>query len=161
MAKSRLLPENTWYQWYEWITNHVPGSTKKSESDTKQKVIRLFESKVDDNTLSNYKTKKIRDAFDGRYVECKSQKDKISSLKEYGGNIRRQLRDMIDDPKNGKSKGMDGKYIWQWNLNLYHQQIVMKKVRCIIWVQEALFKNFLIHFCISIMRSSNVFFIMF
>ena len=61
--------------------------------------------------ITNYKTKKIRDAFDGIYVECKSQKDKISSLKEYVGNIRRQLRDMIDDPKNGKNKGVDGKYI--------------------------------------------------
>ena len=48
---------------------------KKSESDTKQNV-RLFESKKDNNTSTNYKPKEFTDALEGRYVECKSEKNK-------------------------------------------------------------------------------------
>ena len=60
---------------------------KKSESDTKQKVMRLFESKVDNNTSMNYKPKNIKDAFEDKYVEYKSEKDKNHQWK----NILRKL----------------------------------------------------------------------
>ena len=49
MAKTRPIPENTWYHWYGWLINHVPESMKKSESDTKQEVMILSESKIDNN----------------------------------------------------------------------------------------------------------------
>ena len=81
---------------------------KKSESDTKQKVMRLFESKVDNNTSMNYKPKKIKDAFEDKYVEYKSEKDKTSSMEEYLEKTRQHLRDTIDDHK----KPVSGKYIW-------------------------------------------------
>ena len=56
---------------------------KKSESDTKQKVFKLFESKIDNDTSTGYKPIKIKNAFEGRCVEYKSKKDEKSSLKEY------------------------------------------------------------------------------
>ena len=49
MAKTRPIPENTWYGWYGWLMNHVPESMKKSESDAKQEVTILSESKIDNN----------------------------------------------------------------------------------------------------------------
>ena len=69
MAKTRPIPENTWYQWNDWLDKHFPESMKKSESNTKQKVINLFESKIDYDTPTDYKPKKIKDAFEGKYVE--------------------------------------------------------------------------------------------
>ena len=69
MAKTRPIPENTWYQWNDWLVKHFPESMKKSESNTKQKVINLFESKIDYDTPTDYKPKKIKDAFEGKYVE--------------------------------------------------------------------------------------------
>ena len=36
--------------------------------------MRLFESKEDSNTSTNYKTKKNEDAFEDKYVEYKSKK---------------------------------------------------------------------------------------
>ena len=47
---------------------------KKSEIDSKLNVMRLFESKEDNNTSTNYKTKKNEDAFEDKYVEYKSKK---------------------------------------------------------------------------------------
>ena len=41
--------------------------------------------------------KKIIDVFEGRYVECKNEKDENSSTTEYLGNIRPHLRDMINE----------------------------------------------------------------
>ena len=36
MAETRPVTENTWYQLYDWLINHIPESMKKSERDTKQ-----------------------------------------------------------------------------------------------------------------------------
>ena len=44
--------------------------------------MRLSKSKID-NTSTDYKPNKIRDAFESRYVEFKSDKDKKSLMKEY------------------------------------------------------------------------------
>ena len=54
------IPENTWYQWYAWLIDRILESMKKSENDAKQKVMRLFESKMDNNTFTNFKPKKLR-----------------------------------------------------------------------------------------------------
>ena len=50
MTKTRAVPENTWYQWHDWLITHISKSTKMSERNTKQKVMRFFESKIDKNT---------------------------------------------------------------------------------------------------------------
>ena len=55
--------------------------------------INLFESKLDNNTSTDYKLKK---RF--RYAECKSEKKK-SSMKEHFEESRPHLREMIDDLK--------------------------------------------------------------
>ena len=44
--------------------------------------MRLSKSKID-NTSTDYKPNKIRHAFESRYVEFKSDKDKKSLMKEY------------------------------------------------------------------------------
>ena len=49
---------------------------KKSESYTKQKVMRFYESRIDSNTPTDYKPKKIANVFESRYVEYKNEKDK-------------------------------------------------------------------------------------
>ena len=36
--------------------------------------MRLFESKVHNNTSTNYKTKNNKDAFEDKYIEYKSKK---------------------------------------------------------------------------------------
>ena len=42
----------------------------------------LFESKIDKNTIMDYIANKIADAFEGRCVESKSEKNKKLSIKE-------------------------------------------------------------------------------
>lgn len=70
MAKTRSIPENTWYQWSDVLINHFPESVKWSESDNKQKVIKFYGSKLDNDTSTDYKPKKKKkDAFESRYVE--------------------------------------------------------------------------------------------
>ena len=59
-AKTRAITENTWYQWYDWVINPIPKSVKKSESNTKQKVMRFVESKIDKNKTMDYKLKKLQ-----------------------------------------------------------------------------------------------------
>ena len=68
------MSENSCYRWYDWLISHITESMKKSEIDSKLNVMRLFESKEDNNTSTNYKTKKNEDAFEGKYVEYKSKK---------------------------------------------------------------------------------------
>ena len=53
---------------------------KKPESSTKKIIMRLFESKIVNNTPIGYKPAKIRDSFKGKYVEYKSEKDKNVSM---------------------------------------------------------------------------------
>ena len=55
----------------------------------------LFESKIDDNKLTDYNLIKIRGPLEGKYVEFKTEKDKKSSLREYLEKIRSRLRDMM------------------------------------------------------------------
>ena len=89
--------ENTFYQWYDWLINHISESMKKSGNYTKLKVI-LFELKIDNDTTTDSK-KKVTDAFEHRYVEYKSSNDKGSPMKGYPEKIRLQLRDIVDDLK--------------------------------------------------------------
>ena len=56
--------------------SHIPESMKKPESNTKQKVMRIFESKVDSNTPTDYELKKTANDFKGIYAEYKNEKDK-------------------------------------------------------------------------------------
>ena len=72
---------------------------KESERNTKQKVMRLFESNIDNNTSMDYKPKKIIDDFESRYIEHKSEKDKKSSMKKNLEKIRIHLPYMIDGIK--------------------------------------------------------------
>ena len=51
MAKTRSIPENTWYQCYDWLISHITGS--KFESDARQKVLWLFESKIYNTTITH------------------------------------------------------------------------------------------------------------
>ena len=51
---------------------------KKSESNNKQKVLRLFESKIDHTTPVGCKLKKITDAYEGRYFEYKIEKSSMN-----------------------------------------------------------------------------------
>ena len=81
---------------------------KKSESNTKQKVMKLFELKINTDTLMDCKPNEIRDTHEGRYVEYKSEKDSKSSLKGYLEKIRPQLHVMIDDLKKSL----------EWKMNL-------------------------------------------
>lgn len=57
--------------------------SENSESHDKQIFLRLFESKGNNKILRNHRRKKIKDALEGKYVECGSEKKKISSIKEY------------------------------------------------------------------------------
>ena len=55
VSKTRQIPENTWYMWHEQLISNIPKPMKKSESNAKQKVIKFFESKIDNNTSSTIK----------------------------------------------------------------------------------------------------------
>ena len=66
-------PENTCYQ---WLINLITVYMIQSESKTKQTFMTLFESEIDINTHTDYISKKISDASEGRYVKYKSEKDK-------------------------------------------------------------------------------------
>ena len=81
------------------VINHIPESMKKSGSNTKQKVMRIFESKIKNSKSRIDKTRKTRETFGGKYVEYKSEKDKKSSLRKYLEKIGLHLRDMIDELK--------------------------------------------------------------
>ena len=99
MTKARSTPENTWYQWwYYWSINLIPEFMKKSESNTKQNVIRLFETKIDDSIPRDTKPTKYRQAFEGSFAEYKSEKDKNVTMAEYLEKIRSHLRNMIGAP---------------------------------------------------------------
>ena len=50
MAKTRPILEKTQYQWYDWFVNCIPESIKKSESNTKQKVMMFIDSKIENKT---------------------------------------------------------------------------------------------------------------
>ena len=68
--------------------------------------MRLFESKVYNNTSINYKTKKNEDAFEGKYVEYKSKKEK----KIISGRIKK-IRQHLRDTRDNHKKAVSGKYI--------------------------------------------------
>ena len=89
-------PENTSYQWYDWLISYIPEFMKKSDNTINQKVYEPFEP----NNRSIHPwtiNQKNVDVFERRYVEYKSEKDKKPSMKRYSEKIRVQLRDMIDD----------------------------------------------------------------
>ena len=75
-TKNTSLPKYIWHQWYDRLSNHIPRSTKMSESNTKQNVMWCFEPKIDRNTAIGYRPKKTTFDFDGRYVKNKSEKHK-------------------------------------------------------------------------------------
>ena len=67
--------------------------------------MRLFESKIDNNTPTDYKPRKIRDVFEGRYVEYKTEKDQKLSMAKYLEKDRSHLHDTINDlQKFGEQK---------------------------------------------------------
>ena len=37
MVNNKPLAENAWYDWCDWLVNHIPGSVKKSLKDAKEK----------------------------------------------------------------------------------------------------------------------------
>ena len=78
MTKTRPIPKNAQCQQYEQLINSIPESMKKSESNNKQKVLRLFESKIDHTTSVGCKPKKITDAYEGKYFEYKIEKSSMN-----------------------------------------------------------------------------------
>ena len=57
------MPENSWYQWYDWLINYIPESMKKFKSNGKEKIMRPFESKRNNWNPTDYKPKQIVDDF--------------------------------------------------------------------------------------------------
>ena len=63
MATSRSLAENTWYEWYRWLINHIPGTAKSLQAMLK-KIMKLSESKIDNNIPKDYKPKTVLGDYD-------------------------------------------------------------------------------------------------
>ena len=61
MPKATPISKNTWYEWCGWLISHILKSIKKLKSNAKQKFMRLFYSKIDNDTPTEYKPKKIVD----------------------------------------------------------------------------------------------------
>ena len=68
---------------------------KKSASNFKEKIMKLFITKINDKTAKDDKVKKIADPFDDKYIEYKSKGDEQLSTKEYLEKFRPYLSDMI------------------------------------------------------------------
>ena len=60
MTKNRTSAANTWYEPYDWLINPIPQPVKKSASDVKEKIMKLFEGKIDSNTATNTKVEVIK-----------------------------------------------------------------------------------------------------
>ena len=73
--KNRVLAENTWYEQYDGLINHIPKSVKKSANNVKEKITKIFKTKIDSNIPNDYKKKRIAGAFDDKYIECKGERD--------------------------------------------------------------------------------------
>ena len=82
IAKNRPLPENTWYEWCDWLIDRIPESVKKSISNTKQKY-EAFGSKNREQ--------------DDKHIESKSENNKKLLTEQYLQNIRPYLHDAIDN----------------------------------------------------------------
>ena len=54
MAKTKRKPQNSWYQWSEWLINYISESLKKFQSNAKQKVMQFSESKLDNDIPMDY-----------------------------------------------------------------------------------------------------------
>ena len=100
-TKTRPIPENIWYRWYDWLINHISKSMKKSGSSDKQMCTTLLQSKKDKNIPADYLPRTINNTFDR-----KSVKDEKSSIAEYFEKFRPHLRDLIDDLKNSSEYKM-------------------------------------------------------
>ena len=100
MAKSRPLSKNTWYEWCDWLINHITKSVKKSVSYVKERNRNLFPK--------DYKTKKISGIFDDKYIKYKNESDEqliFLKILQYLENIRPYLHYLIDDLRtSGKWK---------------------------------------------------------
>ena len=75
MAKARPIPENVRYQCYDQFINYIQEIIRQSECNTKQKVTRLFESKIDNNTPTDYRQKRLWMPVKTN-IEYQSEKDK-------------------------------------------------------------------------------------
>ena len=42
MSKTSTIAVHIWYQWYHCVISHILDAMRKSESNTKQKFIKLF-----------------------------------------------------------------------------------------------------------------------
>ena len=61
------------------LINHIPEPIKKSQNNNKLKVVRIFESKIYNNLSTDYKPRKIRDAFSTFF--CLYQQNQSSESK--------------------------------------------------------------------------------
>ena len=50
IPKNRPIPETIQHECHDSLINHIPKSMKRSESNTKQDILRLSESKLDNST---------------------------------------------------------------------------------------------------------------
>ena len=130
LSKIRPIPEDTWYH---WLITYIPKSMKKSESNAKQNAMKIFESKIDNNTSSNYKPGKLQIPLKADMLNTRVRRIKKLSIKGYFEKIRPHLRVWAMILNNL----VKGKCIWQWNLNLFHQKKVLKNGRCILRVIAA------------------------
>ena len=65
------------YEWYDLIISHIPESV--STSVVKERLMTLFETKINNNICKDYKPKNVG-ALDDKYVEYKSERDKSLSI---------------------------------------------------------------------------------
>ena len=49
MTERRPLAKNMWYEWYDWLINHIPESVKKSARNVKLEIMKLFSAKIDNS----------------------------------------------------------------------------------------------------------------
>ena len=59
MAKTRPLIKNTLYKWYGWLISYILEFMKKSVSDIKETIMKLFETNVHKNIFKDYNPKKL------------------------------------------------------------------------------------------------------
>lgn len=53
MVKNRQPAENTCCDWCDWLISHIAECVKKFESDTKGKIMKLFEIKIEKYDSNN------------------------------------------------------------------------------------------------------------
>ena len=98
MATNRPIPERNWYQWFNRRIKHISESIKKCESETKQKVTRLFVSIIDNNTPTYYDIKtfgewKILLTMKPTFMSSRDSNEKRSMYSESYSRIAMAVND--------------------------------------------------------------------